>query len=128
MLQIPAPGSVEGDSLNGCDAFVTGFVSIFVINFVTTLRRTASSSELSAGLGVTQGHLNTWMLISTPGRHPLGLWICHPVTSSRCRKRCVIPQGEPCRFHQRSSCDGNSERWDCDLGKGQSINSGRCKL
>ena len=31
----------------------------------------------------------------------------------------VTPQGKLCRFHQRSSCDGNSERWDDDLGKGE---------
>lgn len=56
LLQIPGPGSVEGDSLNGCDALVTTFVSIFVIHFATTLRCTMSSSELSSGLSITQGH------------------------------------------------------------------------
>ena len=40
----------------------------------------------------------------------------------------MTPQGELCRFHQRSSCDANSERWDGDLGKGEKMNLERCKL
>lgn len=37
----------------------------------------------------------------------------------------MVPQGKSCRFHQIRSLDGNSERWDRDVGEGRGMNLGR---